>query len=501
MTLHFNNAELYGFRNGNESLYVSDSDYHIPGGDIEDISITERANVYKDSAKILLNNNGGKYSGVVGHGDRIQLSVGEVGANEGYGEGGYGVGPYGSSKTIDWVGMVRPFNIEGQGADIYDMQITAEDYPASVMGSRRVYATFEGRQIVGTDGIVNELINEHAPELDTTELPDLAPTTTIFIHGQTLLKVVAELARRANCVLHTFLKSVEFTVASEITPEFTITPDDYSTFNYKSNDDQLYNSVRVEGGTGISIEEQAQQTTVDGYERVTDSSRILYQVDTRKSELDRVELWTRRQDTGDGVTVRLQRDDGGAPINVGSTTSDIAKKTLSQEFLSTDDFTTFIFPSHTLPEPRPWLIIESDGSTGQDIGINTSSGDPGVIPYYPYDIIVQVQDPDSVELYRLREEKITDDTLGTFDAARDTGNSALESNKDPVETLSARAEVNETLSPPDDKRMHNVRPGDVIRVSRPTLDVDDDFVVTEVVDNYHGSTIERDFTMHDISSL
>lgn len=492
MTEYIDGADVYGFRPTNTSLYYSDADYHIPGADIIDVSISERATEYKDNAKILVNNTSGVYSDIIDHGDRIELLTGSPDQNEGYGEGGYGVGPYGTSQTIRWIGMIRPYTIDGKGGDIYDLDITGEDYAAAIMGSRRVYATFEDRQIVGSNGIVNELINENAPELNTSQLPSFADTTSIFIQGEFLLDVVAELSRRCDCILRTYHKSIEFIRPSEVSAEFTLNSDDYSDFSFKSNDDNLINSVRVEGGSGFEIEEQAQQTTQDGYDRVTNSDRILYQIDTRKSAVNRVELWTRKVEDGGDLTVRLQKNDGGSPIDVDSEKSDVAKKTLDPRFISNDDYTTFIFPNHTLPEPLPWIIIQSEDSVGHDIGINTSTGDPAIIPYYPYDIVVDIDDQDSIDSYRLREDKITDETLGSFAAARDEGESTVAHNNQPAETFAGNAE-----SP----RMHDVDPADVVALNNPSLNVNENFVVTEVSDNYHGSVVEREFTLRDINSL
>lgn len=491
MTRYIDNAELRGYHSGNTSDLKSDADYIITD-DLITTDLSVRAGNYKGQGKIDINNNAGEYSQTIQPGDRIEFQTTAQGVDSGYGTGGYGVGPYGGGTTREWTGMVQPFEIQGQGVDNYDLSVNAEQFASSVMDIRTVHGTFEDQQIVGSNGIINEILAEECPELSTDRLPSKSASTSIYLRGKTVLDAVASLAVRANMLLCCDGVYVDLVEPSSISPQFTATRgDDVGSFKTKVNPDNMVNELRVEGGTGHDIESESSQSTVDGYQTITSSNRITYQIQTRKSELERIEIYTRTTGSGEDYIARLQKDENGAPIAPGDSKSDIVKKKLDPTFVDNDGWTGFILPQHTLPEPFPWLIIESGGSQGQEVGINTATGNPGVIPHFPYQVILNRVSQTSIDKYRRREDKVSDDSIGTFEAARDLASEVLAKRDQPEIQVQV---------PVYTDRMHSLSIGDVISFNHSEARAVGDFAVTEVRDMYETGQVNRDMTLQKLDA-
>lgn len=497
MTLYPTGHEVRGFHPGNDGQTENAADYILD--DVREISVNQRITKYKDKGNIIVNNTGGQYSNLIRSGDRLVFRLGTDVEGTGYGEGGYGVGPYGGSAgSVEWTALVRQYEITGEGVDNYTLDIEAEDFAAGIMGMRNVHATFEDRQISGSNGILNEILGEECPEVDTSQLPDLSATTTIYLRGQTVLPVAAELARRADKLLTTKSSGAEFGIVDLIDPpstdpQFTVQRgSDVGTFSMQANDDNLVNNLRVEGGEGRDVEEQSQQTTVNGYETVSESARATYQIQTRKPSLERIAIWTRPTGSNEDYEIRLQKDDGGAPIAIDDEKSDIVSHQLDYRFVSDDDFTEFILPDHTLPEPFPWLIIQTNGSTGQDIGIDTGSGNPGVIPEYPYNIVLDRVSRESIERYRRRDGKLSNDAIGSFEAAREGGDTSLAQSDDINRTVKLEAYTD---------RMHALQTGEVVALDHPPAEAVGDYVVMEKEDTYTLGRLDTSLTLREVATI
>lgn len=503
MTRTFQTGRLYGFRPTNTSAAVADADYQFEGDDVRVISIDERARDYKDNVEIVVDNKGGQYTSsdqptVLEHGDRIQYHIKtDLPDPKAYGTGLYGSGPYSPSTTRRWTGMVGNYNVDSNGRDRYVLELEATDFVYAVMSMRRVTNAWDDEQIVsgaGTgQGIINTILEDECPELDLSQLPSYSDTTTISLADENVLESIIELANRADLVLWADHKSVRLNKSEDISTEFEVTTDDYTLYSYSSKDDALFNTVRVEGGEDREVE--AEQTTQDGWTTVTESTRFTKQLSMRKSEVSRVEVWTDPERTGsqEDMVLRLQKDEGGAPIAPGNTRSDIARRTLAYHFLAKDGFTSFDFPDHSLPpNSDPWLIIETSGGTGHDIGIRTSDNALTFRSWFPYPIRLRREDVDSQDAYREREDKVRDDNLSSFSAARERGRAFLDRHALPDEDLSYDA---------DSDRLHDASAGTVLRLDHPEIDLEGRFVVIERSMNFEGSVEETSVTLRDLASL
>lgn len=295
MTQYITSAELRGYHSGNDSMLQTEADYVIPGEDIAKHDVEERAGEYKDSAKITIHNDGGQYNRIR-HGDRLEFFV-QVGEGEeatGYGEGGYGEGAYGPSYRRRWTGMVRNYTISGDGADHYTLELTGEDYVYAVLGMRQVYDSFRGRQIIGPDGILNTILAEEAPEIDRTRLQPVSTTADISFAGESLLDAVINLAAQADCLLSSRGTALLCRPAENLQSRFVVQDTDTGLWDLKSNDDSLTNYWRIDGGTAPEVDDV--QELIDGYQLVAGETQITQQIEHPKSEVDFVEIWTRRLD-------------------------------------------------------------------------------------------------------------------------------------------------------------------------------------------------------------
>lgn len=491
MTLQITDATLEGFKPGNDSDI---SDYEIPGDDIYSFDVEQKVGGLKDTGKLAIDNYQDQYSEVIDHDDRIVVSVfgPDIAGLSTFGGGGFGSNTFGGSgDSIVWTGLVRSYERSYLGASQSNLTADAEDFVSAIMGYRRVYNSFRDRQIVGSNGIVNEILQDNCPEIDRSLLPDRPETTSMTVFGEYVLDVIAELASRLPAVMATTGTSLRFDHPSTLSPQFTLETADIGVPTLGSQDENVRNSVRVRGGTAPALDDE--QLTQDGTTTVTDSSFATQRIDTRKSYVEEIDLYTVADRTGEDIIIRLQKDDGGAPIEPTNEESDVAKTRLSAEFLDDNGFTLFDMPTETeniLPEPRPWMIVQTDGSNGQDIGIDTATGNLAYKSYYPYPVVLERQLPDSP--YRERDGEVVKRSLATFPEVRDRANSFLNANGAPTETMKMDAES---------VRMHTHDIGESVQVDDDETGVQGAFVAMEKKDHYEENQLTTDFSLQSLASI
>lgn len=498
MTLTVTGAMLYGFHNGNESRNPGEADYIIEGKQIDSIEIDSSGQDLKDSGSFTIDNYQGEYSGLVRHGDRLEfyLSGGAASGNDDtrWGKMEYGSGSYSSGYQHEWTGMVAPYTNSAEGGPQNTLKVSAEDFVYGVMDRRRHRGRYMDRQIAGSeDSILNTVLRREAPEIDRSEIANVETRTDFVANGMTLLEILKEMFNRGNFVAAVDGTSLQVEKTDELSVGWTATPasGDFGPPTYKSNDDNLSNRIRVVGGTGHDVDEQ--QTTQSGYTTVTQDSRLIHEVPVDKTRLALAEVWTRKTGSGEAVNVRLQKGDGnGNPVDVEDSTLDLEKDQLESHFLDDDGFTTFDFnDDYTIPGDTVFMIVESNGADGQDIGVN-GSGVPAYIAHYPYPVDVVVNDAESISKYRLRDGKLNDDSLTTYRAAEHAGEAELTDSSLPKETISAEAYSD---------RAHNLRALDTVHIEDPQLAIDGDYIVLQRSDEYDGSQLTTEITMQSTRSL
>lgn len=197
-----------------------------------------------------------------------------------------------------------------------------------------------------------------------------------------------------------------------------------------------------------------------------------------------VELWVDRveSEAGDELRVRLQSDEGGAPIAPNDGDSDISSTTWEYDNLPSGDWKDFFFDEHTLADRDPWLIIEAGGETGHDIGFSAAD-ELAYRSYYPHPLTFEVQDNDSVRRYGPREQMIERGTLKTLAATRDVANSELARRAWPEKTVEFDV-ASETG--------HYIAPDDVTTLDVPGSRVNGEYIVTEVQHTWDSGSVVLD---------
>lgn len=413
----------------------------VPGGDIGRIKIDERGQGEIDQGSFQIPNDSGKYDGVdITTGDRLELHLQLAGES-------------GLSQT--WTAVAKPPTWTLEGATQRSIDIGARDFVTAVLSWRQAYDGFDRRAISGSpDAILNSLLAAEAPEVGRGQIATVDKTTDLFVNGRDLRSILVEdLAPVADAVIAQDGTDLVFKPLPEVEVKHSLTPRDFrGTVQIDGADAELATLVRVDGGTAHDTDDS--QLTQTQTERVTRTSPATTQVQTRKSEIDRIQIWTKRDSSSDdSLSVRLQADRGGQPVEIESGESDIASRTLAPQFLEDGGFTTFLLPEHTLaPGDDPWIIVESDGDTGQLVGTN-DAGDLAFQAEYPYPLLTRARDEEAAREYRRRDHRLRDDTLGTYTAVRDRARSYLEHHNRPTRSISGEAES---------LRATRLQPGDIV---------------------------------------
>lgn len=471
-------------------------DFEIPGEEIESVTLSRRINRRKDEGTIIIHNDEGDYSSgekQIQVGDRVDVFVSPQQSPIGWGEqnSGWGYGGWGGYRRI-WSAWIQTPTYIREGPSTSALKLKGTDYVFGILSNRITFDAYDNRTIAGTsDAILNTVVGRECPELDLSLVEDPGDTTSIVADGTNVLEFVITLARRADCLLLGFQDKLVFKPIGNVAAEFTVDPStDIGNPAHEYSGGSVTNVVRVDGGTDHAVDDQ--QTTQDGYTTVTDSSRATFQVSTRKSQLERVELWTSPTGSQESISVRIQKDDGGSPVAPGDQQSDVDSKQLSHHFLADDDYTSFLLNDHTLPEPNPWILVETDGPDGQDIGIDTSTGTPAYRAHYPFPISVQVRDGESIKQHTRIEERLKQKNLHTLDAAKEMSEEALGHHKDPE---------SEVKFPAISRRTHRLDPGEVVTFDMARERLEGDYLVTESEETFDGNTYHASLAAQEVSSL
>jgi len=474
-------AELQVSKPGSDS-----ADLVVPNDDLESVEISSRIQDAKDKGTFEIHNVGAKYSG-----DGVEITSGDklLFRTQLDGE---------DSLTDQWTAAARMPEVLLQGARQFGLSVPATDFVFTVLSWRQAYDTFDDDPISGSsDAILDTLLADEATEVETSQIATIEKTTNMVLNGRYILDILTQdLAPIADAIVAQDGEDLIFEPIAQLRPKHTLEPTDFQgEITVGGSDDDLANLVRIDGGTDHASD--AEQPTQDAYQRITESDRIVVQVPTRKSEIARINVHTNPDSaSSDGVTVRLQADRDGSPVAIGDQQSDITRKTLAVDFLADDGLTEFILPGHSLaPSEYPWLIIESDGSTGHEIGIDSSSGEPRYRAEYPYPVLTRAPDSGSQQEYRRRDHRIKDESLNSETAVRDKARSYLRHNADPEQTISGQAKS---------IRAHNLHPGEAVDLHGwGDVGLSGTWVCLERSLDYDGSSnrLTTELTLQDTTTL
>ena len=441
----------------------------------EAIDINSYAHKSKDEGELTFDNPGGELIDILRVGRRIKLVINTA------------ENPH---QPFSWTAWIGPRDIEILSHQRVVMTIEGEDFVGGVLSNRNITDSYLQESV---EDIITEIHRQKAPteiELDLDPMPLL---TDEFLRQANVWDAIGDLANKADALILTEGRTLKARKMDSLELEWDLLPSDYGLpVSARTNPDNMFNRLRTDSGEADALEEE--NTGVDSYVTVTDTNRETFQVRARKAEISRIRLVTRQGGNDGQMSVRLQADEGGQPIDVNDRESDLARRTLSEEFLGQEDWVSFLMPEHTLSDRDPWVIIEA-GEDGQDVAVD-STGDVVYETYYPYPLNIQLTDVESRSRYRLREEARNKQQLDTISAVRDWTQAQLRRRKEPERMFTF---------PVTSERAYRLIPGEVVNVSLPDIGAEGWHVVMEKNLSADASSnairLDGTITLQDIDTI
>lgn len=463
MTVHVEDAEIDVFEVGNTATARSSADTTIPGDDIRFGELSERVQDSRDTARFSIDNDAGTFTEAVTIGDRLVFYTQLAGE---------------SSLTSRWTGMVTKRNVRVLGGDTVDLDLSAEDFVFAVLSRRFATASFDDVAVSGSSGdIVNTLVSENAPEIDTSQVQPISTLHTVEFQRTNLLDALGEIATRYEAIMSSSDTSLVWEPRGSKGVEFLLDATDRrGGFDASFDDRDMVNDVLVDGAreTALDIE----QASFDTFETVSDSNRRTEQVDVRKAAVATVEVRVQQGASDEALVVRIQTDDGsGSPTAPAEDNSDIARATVPAEDVPTDDWIAVEMPDNDLPNPDPHILVESDGSTGHDVAYDSGTNELAYRVYYWYPVTLQATKNSSITTHRRHEGRYRRETIQGQPEGTDIAQSLVARRGDPTGRVSFAAAST---------RAHNLTAGDLVTVTEPRVGADDDYVVRRKRERYDG---------------
>lgn len=462
-----------------------DPDAVVTDRAIKAVTIDSRASDILDEAKIDLHHPGrgreDEYD--LRLGDRVRfLAEVDIGDAGDYGEE-YGTLYGGTKRQIEWVGRIQPRNVGRENARKGTISADGTDWVGGVLTERTITGTYVEEDV---GAIIRDIIAETASEVDASGVPDLGVTTDAFLQSRDVWDAVISLAARADALLMQDGWQLVVEPITNLTRRFALTAADYNLPVETTTEDRVHNVIRVDSGVSRQLEAADEEQA--SYETVTATNRLTRRIRARKSQIHSLEIYVQDTDSTDDLNVRLQADEGGAPVAIGDEDSDIVNTSVDSGTLPvTEGWVTAWIPDHTLPDRDPWIIVEAAGSTGQDVSV-TSAGELTYRSYYPHPLNFEASDAASIREYGQRELRIERKNLQTLAATRDAVQAELARRAWPMKTIEFEA-----ASP----RAHTLEPGDIIAVDIPEVDAVGDFIVVE---RSHAFDASRNNLQTDITA-
>jgi hypothetical protein len=466
-------AELQAFEPGATTPFLTLTD------SLQSVEATESAQDVIDSASLTLESTGRPLSDRITSGDRLEFRTRLAGE------------PAPSTRAVL---MARDVSDElTAGGGVRNIDIEATDFVFTSLSFRASDGSFDS---VDAGAIVDNLVAADVPEVGRSQIETVGNDVTLSINGRKTLDVIAQdLAPAGDALLAQDGTDLVFQSLSTVTPQFDLTLEDLHTpVSINRVDDALINRVRVDGGVDNALDDEQPNQT--GTVRVTDSSRRTFQIDSRKSEIDSVEIFTVKDTSAaDGLVVRLQAARNGSAVDPSDRESDIARRELAPSFIAQNGFTEFILPDHDLaPAENPFVIVEGVGSTGHEIGVDTNNNDAVVFrAFFPFPLLARASNGGSITEFRRRDFRQRDEQLDSEQAVQDAAQAALRHRGEPERRINAAAAT---------PRAHQLRPGEAVRVSGfPVADVSGVYVVTERGTSFDGVRLDTELTFVDVTTL
>ena len=474
MPIRLLDAELRAYRPGDSDAFVT-----VGRDNLGETTIDETAQEAMDTGTILVENSDGVADGVtrITSGDRLELYV-QL-------EGESSLEHYWTAMARDLTDTVEP------GPGITRTEIEATDFVFSTLSFRAGDGSFEG---VDAGDVADTLVASAAPEVGRSQIETVGEEVDISVSGRFIADVIEQdLAPQGDAIIAADGTDLVFRSLGSVEVKHSLRLSDVlAPIEVERVDDDLINRVRIDGGDDHAVDDE--QLTQSDTQRVTDSNRLTTKVQTRKSEVARVQLHTEPDaDSDDDLVVRLQADRGGSPVDIDDRSSDLARRSLSSEFLADGDFTEFQLPAHTLsPEDEPFIIVEASDSDGHDVGTD-GSGTPTYQAEFPFPLLARAESSDSQQRHRRRDLRRRDDALQTEQAVQDAATAALRHRTEPARRVTVSA---------DSRRAHRLQPAEVVRLEGiPVSDVSGRYAVVERETVLAETLLRTELTLQETSTI
>jgi hypothetical protein len=378
------------------------------------------------------------------------------------------------------------------GGGLRRVRIEATNFVSSVLSFRVADGAFESTDV---GEVVKSLVDANAPAVGTSQIQNVGRDVTISVNGRKVLDVISnDLAPAGDAIVTQSGTDLVFKPLDDIFATDKIRLDDVHTpISVRRVDDELINRVRIDGGNDKAID--ASQTTQSSTVRVTDTSRQVFQVPSRKSEFDSIDIFTDKDATAEaGIIVRVQAARNGSAVDPTDTESDIARRELAPPFISDFGFTEFSLPDHDLsPNEDPVIIVEGAGSIGHDIGTD-SNGNVTFRVLFPYPLLARASNGGSVREFRRRDLRRRDEQLKSEQAVQDAAEAALRHRSQPKRRINATAATRKTF---------RLAPGDGVEFPSnfPVKDVTGLYLATQRRTTFNGNLIDTELTFEDATTI
>lgn len=346
------------------------------------------------------------------------------------------------SKTRKWRGKVDNILFDGFGGSGTNViTITCIDFVYWTLINEvqdiDVTATKPGQ-------IIKDAIDaiSGAP-IDTTNIDVSIGTATDYKkEGITILQLIEDLRENLNANFWSEVPNLAFfKTRASVNSNVTLTTSEIGgDFKATKDGSTILNDVTVNGSVEVSnFQSQETQTATA---TITSSTRktVKLTVGAGVDEIPRADVFLDNSvQTGtENYIARLQQDNGAgtAPIAESDSTQDIASVLLPHAFAAAGGFATFLFPRHQLDavEREYWLIMETDGAVGEDVGTD-GSGNLVYKVFAKTRIAATATDATSITAFGVRKHVVDDPSINTTTWAQSIADGFVAKWKDPFKTL------------------------------------------------------------------
>jgi len=387
-----------------------------------------------------------------------------------------------------------------------DINLSGGNFVFEVMRRRTAEGVFRNRRVVGnSESIINILLANNAEEIDRSQIQGLSSsasqqTATIVYNRGNLFEAVREAAFRVGGALNADQSALTIDFKSDLSPDLPLNNSDYHLpLDFGKTSETLLNFIVATGVDGTQVTEEfttapntETQTTVDTegqYHTSNDPITI------SQGNIPRVELKLLATDSQTDLLVAVQ-EDSGTPGDRGD---DLGAAIIPNEDISSN-FIRFVSAPvgvDSLNTDSIKIVFEArNPNTGIEVfgDDNDNDGDTDNFFYKLYKTFPSAsiaRNTTSIGNYRRHEARIRPE-VDSQEAGTQVATAKLERNSSPERTLQFDAASLTT---------HTATTGRIYRVNNDVLNVQGDYIVTNINQQYRANNLTTKLTLLDVKSI